>query len=69
MIISVDILGQVIRCLILNSQFITTIMFIQPLLTGRLIIKLIKMSFYLRFGAGSGFSRLLYVLYKALARW
>jgi hypothetical protein len=63
----IDILGQAIKCLILNSRSITTIIFIQPLLTGRLIIKLIKMSFYLRSGIGSGFRSLLYVLYEALA--
>ena len=66
--VGVDILGQVIRCLILDSQSITIIMFVQPLLTGKLIIKSIKISFYLQSRAGSGFSRLLYVLYKALAR-
>ena len=67
-IVGVDISGQAIRCLILDSQFTTTIMFVQPLFTRRLIIKSIEMSFYLRSGAGSGFSRLLYVLCKALAR-
>ena len=66
-IAGVNILGQAIRCLILDSQFITTIIFIQPLLTGRLIIKLIEMSFYFQFKAGSGFNRLLYVLCEALA--
>ena len=65
----VDILGQAIRCLILDSWSITTIIFIQLLLTGKLIIKLIKISFYLQSRVGSGFSRLLYVLYKALAHW
>ena len=64
----VNILGQAIRCLILDSCSITTIIFVQPLLTGRLIIKLIKMFFYLQSRAGSGFSRLLYVLCEALAR-
>ena len=43
----VDILGQAIKYLILDSWSITTIIFIQPLLMGRLIIKLIKISFYL----------------------
>jgi len=43
----IDILGQAIKCLILDSWSITTIMFIQPLLTGSLTIKLIKISFYL----------------------
>ena len=43
----VDILGQAIKYFILDSQFITTIIFIQPLLTGRLIIKLIKIFFHL----------------------
>ena len=40
----------------------------QPLFTGRLIIKLIKISFHLQSRAGSGFNRPLYILYKALAR-
>ena len=66
-ITGVNILGQVIRYFILNSQSITTIIFIQPLFTGRLTIKLIKISFYFQSGAGSGFNRLLYILYKALA--
>ena len=44
---SVDILGQAIKYLILDSWSITIIIFIQPLLTERLIIKLIKISFYL----------------------
>ena len=64
-IADVDILGQVIRCLILNSWSIITIMFIQPLLTERLIIKLIKMSFYFQSRAGSGFNRLLYILFNS----
>ena len=64
---SVDILGQAIKYLILNRWSITTIIFVQPLLTGRSIIKLIKMSFYLWFRTGSGFKRPLYILYKALA--
>ena len=68
-IIGVNILGQAIRYLILDNQSITIIIFIQPLLTGRLIIKLIKISFYLQSKVGSGFSRLLYILYKALAYW
>ena len=63
----VNILGQAIRYLILDSQSTTTIMFVQPLLMGRLIIKSIKISFHLQSGAGSGFSRLLYILYEALA--
>ena len=66
-IVSVNISGQAIRYLILNSQSTTTIIFIQPLLTGRSITKLIKISFYLQFRAGSGFNRPLYILYKALA--
>ena len=66
-IIGIDILGQAIRCLILDSWSTTTIIFIQPLLIGRLIIKLIKITFYLQSRAGSGFSKLLYILYKALA--
>ena len=40
----------------------TTIIFIQPLLTGKSTIKSIKMSFYLQSGAGSGFNRLLYFI-------
>jgi len=40
-------LGQAIKYFILDSWFITTIIFIQPLLKKKLIIKLIKMSFYL----------------------
>ena len=63
-----NILGQAIKCLILDSWFITTIMFVQPLLLGRLTIKLIKISFHLQSGIGSGFRKPLYVLYKALAR-
>jgi len=63
----VNILGQAIKCLILDSWFITTIMFIQPLLMGSLITKLIKISFYLRSRTGSGFRKPLYILYKALA--
>jgi len=62
-------LGQAIKCLILDSQSITTIMFAQPLLTGRSTMKLIKMSFYLQSGTGSGFKKPLYFLYKALAYW
>ena len=67
MIASVDILGQAIKCLILNSWSITTIIFMQPLLTEILTIKLIKMSFYLQSGTGSGFKKPLYVLCKTLA--
>jgi len=65
--IGINILGQAIKCLILDSWSITTIIFMQPLLIGRLITKLIKISFYLWSRTGSGFKRLLYVLYKALA--
>jgi hypothetical protein len=65
----INISGQAIKCLILDSRFTTTIIFIYPLLIGRLTIKSIKMSFYLRSGTGSGFRSLLYVLYKALAYW
>ena len=65
--VGVNILGQAIKCLILDSQSITTIIFTQPLLIGRLIIKLIKISFYLQSGTGSGFKKPLYILYKALA--
>jgi len=60
--------GQAIKYFILDSRSITTIMFIQPLLTKNSTIKLIKMSFYLRSRIGSGFRKPLYVLYKALAR-
>ena len=67
--VGVNMLGQVIRCLILDSQSITTMIFIQPLLIGRLIIKLIEISFYFWSGAGSGFSRPLYVLCETLAYW
>jgi len=66
--VGVNILGQAIKCLILNSRSITTIMFIQPLLIGSSTTKLIKMSFHLRSRIGSGFRKPLYVLYKALAR-
>ena len=67
MTVGINILGQAIRYLILNSQSITTIIFTQPLLTKRLTIKLIKISFHLQSGAGSSFSRPLYVLYETLA--
>ena len=63
----VNILKQAIRCFILNSRSIITMIFIQPLLTGRLTIKLIKISFYSQSKAGSGFNKPLYILYKALA--
>ena len=42
-----DISGQAIKCFILDNWSMTTIMFLQPLLLGSLIIKLIKISFYL----------------------
>jgi len=61
-------LGQAIRCFILGSWSITTIIFIQPLLLGRLTTKLIKMSFYLWSRMGRGFRKPLYILYEALAR-
>ena len=64
----VNILKQAIRCLILDNQSITTIIFIQPLLTRRSIIKLIKISFHLWSRTGSGFRSLLYALCEALAR-
>ena len=67
--VGVNISGQAIRGLILDSQSTTIIIFIQPLFTGRLIIKLIKISFYLQSRAGSGFNRLLYILCEALACW
>jgi len=66
--VGVNILGQAIKCLILDSWSITTIMFVQPLLLGRLIIKLIKISFYFWSGTGSSFKRPLYALCEALAR-
>ena len=62
-----NISGQVIRYFILDSWFITTIIFLQPLLLGSPTIKLIEISFYLQSGTGSGFKRLLYVLYNTLA--
>jgi len=65
--VGVNILRQVIKYLILDSRFITTIIFIQPLLKGRLTTKLIKISFHLQSRTGSGFRKPLYVLYKALA--
>jgi hypothetical protein len=65
--VGINILGQAIKYLILDSWSITTIIFMYPLLIRRLIIKLIKISFYLRSGTGSSFRRPLYVLYKALA--
>ena len=67
MIAGVNILGQAIKYLILNSWSITIIIFIQPLLTGRLTIKLIKISFYLQSKIGSGFKRPLNILCEALA--
>ena len=60
-------LGQAIKYLILDSWPITTIMFIQPLLSGRSIIKLINISFHLQSRIGSSFRSPLYALYKALA--
>jgi len=63
----INILGQAIKCLILDSWSITTIIFIQPLLIGSLTTKSIKMSFHLQSGIGSGFRKPLYVLCKALA--
>ena len=64
-----DISEQVIRCLILDSQSTTTMMFVQPLLAERLTTKLTEMSFHLWSKTGSGFKRPLYVLCKALAYW
>ena len=66
--VGVNILGQAIKYLILDSRSTTTIIFIQPLLIGRSITKLIKISFYLQSGTGSSFRSPLYVLYEALAR-
>ena len=66
--VGANILGQAIKYFILDSWSITTIIFIHPLLAGSLIIKLIKIFFYLQSGTGSGFKRPLYILYKALAR-
>jgi len=65
--VGINILGQAIKCLILNSWSITTIIFVQLLFIGRLTIKLIKISFHLRSRIGSSFRKPLYVLYKALA--
>ena len=65
--VGINISRQAIRCLILNSRSITTIIFLQPLLLGRLIIKLIKIFFYFWSKTGSSFKRLLYILCKALA--
>jgi len=59
--------GQAIKYFILDSWSITTIMFIQLLFIGSLIIKLIKISFYLWSKTGNSFKKLLYVLCKALA--
>jgi len=66
-IIGANILGQAIKCFILDNQSITTIIFIHPLLVGSLIIKLINISFHFWSGIGSGFRKLLYILCKALA--
>ena len=65
--VGINILGQAIKYLILDSQSTTTIIFIQPLLIGRPITKSIKISFYLQSGTGSSFRSPLYALYKALA--
>jgi hypothetical protein len=65
-IIGVNILGQAIKCLILDSQSITIMIFMQLLLIERSTTKLIEISFHLWSGAGSGFKKLLYILYKAL---
>ena len=62
-----DISGQVIKCLILNNWFTTTMMFIWPLLAENLTIKLTEMSFHFWSRTGSGFKRLLYISCKALA--
>ena len=43
--LGINILGQTIKYFILDSWFITTIIFIQPLFIGRLTIKLIKLIF------------------------
>jgi len=59
--------GQAIKYFILDSQSITTIMFIQPLFIKSLIIKLIKIFFYLWSGISSGFRKPLYVLCETLA--
>ena len=69
MTVGVNILGQAIKCLILDSRSITTIMFVQPLLTGRLTTKSINISFYLRSRIGSSFRSPLYDSCEALARW
>jgi hypothetical protein len=65
--VGINISGQAIKYLILDSRSITTIIFIQPLLIGRLITKLIEISFYLWSGTESSFRSLLYVLCEALA--
>ena len=62
-----NILGQAIEYLILDSQSITTIIFLQLPLLGRLIITLIEISFYFQFRTSSSFKRPLYILCKALA--
>ena len=64
-----DMSGQAIKCFILDSRSITTIMFMQPLFIGSLITKLIKISFHFWSRTGSDFRKPLYVLCKALAYW
>jgi len=59
-------LRQAIKYFILNSRFITTIIFIQLLFIGNLIIKLIKIFFFFWFKIGNSFKKPLYILYKAL---
>ena len=60
--------GQAIKYFILDSRFITTMMFMQSLLIGSLITKSIKMSFYLQSRTSSGFKKPLYILCETLAR-
>jgi len=62
----INILGQAIKCFILNSRSITIIIFMQLLLIRSLTTKLIKISFYFWFRISSGFKKPLYILYKAL---
>jgi len=62
-----DMSGQAIKYFILDSRFITTMMFMQSLLIGSLITKSIKMSFYLWSRIGNGFKKPLYILCEALA--
>jgi len=64
---STDMSGQAIKYFILDSRFITIIIFIQPLFIKSLTIKLIKMSFYFWSRINNSFKKPLYILCKALA--